>query len=41
MIFHALDKTNKERRHAAQELGTNAGSSWNKLNEYPEKMGIQ
>jgi DNA-binding NtrC family response regulator len=41
VIFHALDKTNGNRTHAAQMLGISVRTLRNKLNEYREKMESQ
>ena len=37
-IFHALDRTNGNRTHAAEILGISVRTLRNKLNEYREKM---
>jgi len=41
VIFHALDKTNGNRTHAAEMLGISVRTLRNKLNEYREKMAAQ
>ena len=41
VIFHALDKTNGNRTHAAEILGISVRTLRNKLNEYREKMEAQ
>ena len=39
-IFHALDRTNGNRTHAAEILGISVRTLRNKLNEYREKMQV-
>ncbi len=40
-IFHALDRTNGNRTHAAEILGISVRTLRNKLNEYRKKMEMQ
>jgi len=41
VIFHALDRTNGNRTHAAEILGISVRTLRNKLNEYRKKMEVQ